>query len=286
MKKEIFIFNINEKSYFPIDDLTVTVEEKNIYLRRKSNKEYYIRLKTHKTNKHSLPVRFWLEKILTTIENSKKNNWTCHLSENNDADCDAKNWCLIKNLTENDNFFEKSIKSVKITEAINLIAIEDHITFMSNLKTNKRDSIVYSPDSSNSDEESYYSAEEELDDVVFRRTSDYSSFIKVDRPFNRSLRIKNLRKSKSFEKKKENSLSVDSNLRLIWKKVMPHLFNLPKEERGKSSMMEHVDEMINTAGDSSKFMWYYVLPNYTFEEITSKTRRKSIIKLDSLDEEE
>lgn len=285
MRKDNFFFNINEKSYYPIDDLTVTVEEKNIYLRRKSNKEYYIRLKTHKTNKHSLPVRFWLNKILATIGNSKKINWTCPLSENNDADCDAKNWCLIKNLTENDFFFEKSPNSVRVTEAINLIAIEDHITFISNLKTNKRDSIVYSPDSCNSDEESYYSAEEELDDVVFRRNSGYSSFIKVDRPFNRSLRIKNLRKSKSFERK-ENSLSVDNNLRLIWKKVMPHLFNLPKDERSKSSLIESIDHMINNAGDASKFMWYYVLPNYTFEEITSKIRRKSITKLDSLDEEE
>lgn len=228
-----------------------------------------------------------MEKILTTIETSKKINWTCPLSENNDADCDAKNWCLIKNLTENDNFFEKSQKSVRITEAINLIAIEDHITFISKLKTNKRDSIVYSPDSSNSDEESYYSAEEELDDVVFRRNSGYSSFIKVDRPFNRSLRIKNLRKTKSFEKKeKENSLSVDSNLRLIWKRVMPHLFNLPKDEESKSSMIAYTDQMINNAGDASKFMWYYVLPTYTFEEITSKVRKKSITKLDSLDEEE
>lgn len=227
-----------------------------------------------------------MEKILTAIENSIKINWTSPLSENNDADCDAKNWCLIKNLTTNDKFFEKSIKSVRITEAINLIAIEDHITFISNLKTNKRDSIVYSMDSSNSDEESYYSAEEELDDVVFRRNSSYSSFIKVDRPLNRSLRIKHLRKSKSFEKK-EKSLSIDSNLRLIWKRVMPHLFNLPKDEESiKSSLIEYTDHMINSAGDASKFMWYYVLPTYTFEEITSKVRKKSITKLDSLDEEE
>lgn len=266
----------------------MTVEEKNLYLRRKSNKEYYIRLKTHKTNKHSLPVRFWLEKILVAIENSMKINWTCTLRENNDSDCDAKNWCLIKNLTENDNFFEKTKKSVRIAEAINLIAIEDHITFISNLKTNKRESITYYPsDSNHSDEESYYSAEEELDDdVVFRRTSEYSSFIKVDRPFNRSLRIKNLRKSKSFEKRPVKTVSVDNNLRLIWKKVMPHLFNIPKDERSKSSMIEYADQIINNAADTSKFMWYYVLPTYTFEEITSKIRKQSITKLDSLDEEE